>query len=761
MTQSRPADAFQPGDVINNTYRIEALLGRGGTSDVYKARNVISERPMAIKVLKAEFSTNDDYLILLRREEEIREVRHDAVVRYSENHRMSDGRVYLLMDYVDGPGLDARMRDGPMSADDLLVICRRVAQGLEAAHARHIVHRDLSPDNIILRDGDPAQAVIIDFGIAKDTNPGAQTIVGNEFAGKYAYAAPEQLHGRTDARTDLYSLGALLLANFRGAPPRLGNNPMEIIQSKTRPLDTSGVPEPLKSLIDRMTAPEPDHRFASARAVLDFLDAPEDALLDEATIIPTGAPSALVAPPVAEPEIALAEPAPAMGQPVSATGMSTTTSPGTSTPPATGGPGASPPAPGAQAAPAPAPARRGRGGLMAAGALVVVSAAAAGAYVTGALDGLLGPAFPPANPYTLVLTHPAEGAPTAIGHVPGEEMRDQLAEGFTAQGGSADLTLSSGDIPASWDSDILAAMDLLAPLDSWQLAADGAHVSITGDTADPEVEGRVEAAFAEGLPGALDGTVDIALRDIFLDPAAVREILRDMADCGPLSLSGAGPAGFGPDDGLTVQGRVAETATRVGLFDALRAVAGDRPVVLDLDVRNHTLCLLDDHLPDAPPGGVGFDYTIGETGAPNPSDNFLVGENPVIDVVIPADMTDGFLSVSVMDVSGKVYHLLPNLMLEDNDVASLRAGRDGPVPVRVAFPVDPDRQEQRLVFTVQDNSLGKSEVVAIHSTEPLFDGLRPMEESAEGYAEALQRHAETNQALIQSMDRRLLVTQAP
>ena len=74
-------------------------------------------------------------------------------------------------------------------------------------------------------------------------------------------------------------LGALLLANFRGAPPRLGNNPMEIIQSKTRPLDTSGVPEPLKSLIDRMTAPEPDHRFASARAVLDFLDAPEDALL--------------------------------------------------------------------------------------------------------------------------------------------------------------------------------------------------------------------------------------------------------------------------------------------------------------------------------------------------------------------------------------------------------------------------------------------------------------------------------------------------
>ena len=107
-----------------------------------------------------------------------------------------------------------------------------MAEGLHAAHTRNIVHRDLSPDNIILRDGDPAQAVIIDFGIAKDTNPGAETIVGNEFAGKYSYAAPEQLSGRTDARADIYSLGALLLANFRGASPQLGANPMEVVENK-------------------------------------------------------------------------------------------------------------------------------------------------------------------------------------------------------------------------------------------------------------------------------------------------------------------------------------------------------------------------------------------------------------------------------------------------------------------------------------------------------------------------------------------------
>ena len=722
-TPPRTDGAFQPGEVINNTYRIEALLGRGGTSDVYKARNEVSGRAMALKVLKAEFSTNDDYLILLKREEEIREVRHDAVVRYSENHRMSDGRVYLLMDFVDGPGLDIKMREGPMSADDLLVICRRVLQGLQAAHDRHIVHRDLSPDNIILRAGDPAQAVIIDFGIAKDTNPGAQTIVGNEFAGKYAYAAPEQLHGRTDARTDLYSLGALLLANFRGEPPNLGNNPMEIIQSKTKPLDTSGVPEPLKTVIERMTDPEPDARFPSAKAVLDFLDAPGGGdFLDEATIIPIGGPAS-------------AEDATQIPEMV---GLGSHQPSGTKAPP-------------------PAP-RKGRGGLIGGIVGVGLAAAGAGAYVSGALDGLLGPKFPPADPYELTLNHPADGVPRAVGHVPSEPVRDALAADF---GDGADLTLSSGNIPDTWGQDILAAVDALAPLDGWRLDAVGHQVAITGETTDAQIEAQVEAAFANGMPGALDGTADITLINLFLSPDEVQPILTDMADCGALTLSGAGPAGFGPDDPITVQGRVAETATRVTLFDAVREIAGDRQVVLDLDVLNTTLCLLEDHLPKAPPGGMTIDYSIGDTGEPNPSGTFLVGENPVIDVVIPADITDGFLYVSIMDVSGKVFHLLPNLMLDDNAVESLRAGRDGPVSVRLAFPEDPDRTEQRLVFRVDDSGLGKSEILMVHASAPLFDGLRPMEESAEGYAEALQRHAETNGNRILAMDRRLLITQAP
>ena len=216
---SRPSDTFQPGDLLNNTYRIEIVLGRGGTSEVYRARSEISGRVVALKVLNAEFSSNEDFLVLMTREEEIRDVRHDAVVRYSENNKTPDGHIYLVMDYVDGPGLDKVLAERQLSVDELMTIAERVLGGLVATHARNIVHRDMSPDNIILRGGKASGAVIIDFGIARDTNPGAATIVGDGFAGKYAYAAPEQLNGNADQRSDLYSVGATLLAAYRGSAP--------------------------------------------------------------------------------------------------------------------------------------------------------------------------------------------------------------------------------------------------------------------------------------------------------------------------------------------------------------------------------------------------------------------------------------------------------------------------------------------------------------------------------------------------------------
>lgn len=705
MIESRPGDAFQLGELLNNTYRIEALLGRGGTSDVYRARSEISGRLMALKVLKAEFTGNDDYLALLTREEEIREIRHDAVVRYSECNRTQDGHVYLLMDYIEGPGLDKKLKQGPMSAEDLLTVCRRVAGGLEAAHARQIVHRDMSPDNIILKDGDPARAVIIDFGIAKDTNPGAETIVGNEFAGKYAYAAPEQLDGRTDARSDLYALGALLLANFRGKPPDVGRNPMEVVQRKGEPLDTSGVPDPLKTLIDRMTAPDPKDRFQTASEVLRYLDNSGEP--DATIIVPKSRQSAE-----------------------------------------------------AQTVPPPSP-KKSRTGIYAGVAVVLLAAAGAGGYVSGAFDPLLGPGLPVAAPFTLVVDKPETGAPSAVGNVPDEALQSALSTMMADNSGRTDLTLATGAIAPTWAEDVLDTIHQIDELSEWKLALSDNRGEVTGWTTDKALQERLMSALSSDLPGALEGTADIAYRPVFLAVSAVTPTLKLMEDCGPLALPDAPTTGYGPETPVTVTGRVAETATRVRLFDALRAIAGERKIVLDVDVLNPTLCLIESHLPEAPASDIDVAFTVGDRDEPNPSGRFFVGENPVIDVVLPPDATDGFLTVSILDVSGSVFHLLPNLNREDNSIAALRDGQTGEVKVRVAYDIQEASENGGLAFRVDDSTLGKSKVIVLHSSKPLFDGLRPTAESASGYAQALQDFAESNEASILSLDSKILITAQP
>ena len=739
MIESRPGDAFQPGELLNNTYRIEALLGRGGTSDVYKARSEISGRLMALKVLKSEFTGNDDYLVLLTREEEIRDIRHDAVVRYSECSRTHGGQVYLLMDYVEGPGLDQRLKDGPMSADDLMTVCRCVAGGLAAAHARNIVHRDLSPDNIILRDGNPAQAVIIDFGIAKDTNPGAETIVGNEFAGKYAYAAPEQLNGQTDARSDIYSLGALLLANYRGASPDVGSNPMEVVQRKSEPLKTDGVEEPLKTMIDRMTNPDPDKRFQTAREVLNFLDNP---VVAEPTAPEDDTDATVITPIARQPK----EETDAHPDPVPAPAKEPTAKPKRQTSPK---PTTKPTEP------------KSRTGLYAGLAVLLIAAGGAGGYISGAFDSMLGPSYPVADPFALVISKPDGQPPSAVGNVPSEEIQNALSGMMQAQSGNAELTLASGDIADSWGADVLQTIDQIDDLQEWRFAVSGNRGQVSGKTTDEALQQRLMAAMSNDLPGALEGGARIEFQPIFLDPASLQPLLDELADCGPLELPAAPAVGYGPDDSITVTGRVAETATRVKLFDALRARAGERNLVIDLEVLNPTLCLIESRLPNAPTSDIDILFSVGERNEPNPSGRFFVGENPVIDVAIPADVTDGYLTVSILDVSGSVYHLLPNLGRSENSVAALRDGRTGPFNIRVAYSLAEQAANGGIAFKVDDSSLGKSKVIVLHSSEPLFEGLRPTDESASGYAEALTKYAANNDQSIQSLDSRILVTAQP
>lgn len=722
MTASTSGSIFQPGDILNNTYRIEQILGRGGTSEVYRARSEISGKVMAVKALRAEYASNEDFLVLMTREEDIRDVRHDAIVRYFDTQRMPDGVVYLVMEYVDGPGLDRKLADGGMSANELMVVGQRVCEGLIAAHARNIVHRDLSPDNIILRNDDPSEAVIIDFGIAKDTNPGAETIVGNEFAGKYAYAAPEQLSGKADARSDIYALGALLLSTFRGRKPEMGKNPMAVLESKSRPLDLEGVPEPLRSLIARMCDPDPERRFASAADLLEAFRNPERLSVPAAAAAAADEDDATVIAPVTS-RAQTAKPAPT-------------------------------------AAPAPkaTPEESRRGSMLPVLGVIVLIAAGAGGYFGGVFDGLLGPRYPVADPFTLLIEKQMDGALRSVGNVPGPETETALREHVARMGGSADLTLARGDISDGWGPGILEVLAQADTLEEFRLTVENDQIHLAGLAPGRDELAVVEAAFANGFPGGLSGSFDLELGPRFLTPATLEPLLAAHADCGRLQLPGPPPVGYGLEDRIIVTGQFASEISRDALRDAITDVAGNRPVRIEAEVLNPSLCKINAIMPKATAGGFDIRLGFGDRPGENLSGRYKVGDNPVIDVALPDAVQDGYLWVSVVDVKGVVFHLLPNINRPDNSIASLRAESDDGV-IRVAYGLEEAQESSKLAFTVDGSVLGKSKVVVLHSQEQLFPELRPTTESAASYSEALMEARNLGGFDVSALDSTILTTE--
>lgn len=216
---SGSGDPLRAGDLIHETYLVEGLIGHGGMGAVYKAINQVTGSPVAIKVMLDEHRHDTRIFEMFRREAQaLQKIRHPAVVRY-EGTLSHNGVVCLVMEFVEGRPLSYYIAQGArLAAADVMLLGERLASGLRDAHVVGIAHRDLSPDNVLLPGERVADAVLIDFGIAKQVGHAQGTVVGDAFAGKVRYASPEQLghFGRdVDARTDVYTLG-LLLAETAG-----------------------------------------------------------------------------------------------------------------------------------------------------------------------------------------------------------------------------------------------------------------------------------------------------------------------------------------------------------------------------------------------------------------------------------------------------------------------------------------------------------------------------------------------------------------
>jgi serine/threonine-protein kinase len=213
--------------LFGGRYEILRKLGQGGTAEVYKALDVRTSKPVAVKIIEGPAAKTATWAQRLLREVELlKSIRHPNVVEVIDGGRREDGSPFLVMEYLEGETLGQLMRRTPMLPIDLaLVIAAEIAAGLAASHALGVIHRDVKPDNIFLIEEGTAvrRAKVFDFGFAR--LQGAEGLTAKGFiVGTPEYMAPEQtLHDPTGARTDIYGLGVVLYRMITGSLPFEGD----------------------------------------------------------------------------------------------------------------------------------------------------------------------------------------------------------------------------------------------------------------------------------------------------------------------------------------------------------------------------------------------------------------------------------------------------------------------------------------------------------------------------------------------------------
>jgi hypothetical protein len=258
-------------------FDVIGLAGRGGMGEVYRAVHRASGESVALKVMPSGEESKQRFELEAAA---VESVRHPCIVRYREHGELEDGRVFLAMEWVDGESLTSRLRRERLALHDSLVLAGKLARALAAVHAAGLVHRDVKPGNVILRDGDPSAPVLLDFGLVKPIAARAAITTVGMALGTPGYMAPEQARGSisVDARADVFALACLIFRCITGEKPFPGTTVTAVLTKllfdTPAPLSKSDarVPGELDALVAHMFAKDPDERPNDAAKIAAQLE---------------------------------------------------------------------------------------------------------------------------------------------------------------------------------------------------------------------------------------------------------------------------------------------------------------------------------------------------------------------------------------------------------------------------------------------------------------------------------------------------------
>jgi serine/threonine protein kinase len=243
-------------------YQLQALLGKGGMGEVYRARDTRLGRDVAVKILPSAFTSDPDRLARFEREARVLASLNHPHIGAIYGVEEAEGLRALVLELVEGDTLADRLQKGAIPIDLALRYGTQIADALAAAHAKGITHRDLKPANIMVTK---AGIKVLDFGLAKiHAQPGETVTASRAVMGTPAYMAPEQIEGReADARTDIFALGLVLHEMVTGKRALVGHGQPSVL---------NGLPERVVHVIERCLAREPENRWQSASDIAAELE---------------------------------------------------------------------------------------------------------------------------------------------------------------------------------------------------------------------------------------------------------------------------------------------------------------------------------------------------------------------------------------------------------------------------------------------------------------------------------------------------------